>query len=216
MFEAFYDFDLTLVNWGNAALKGAGVVLTPLFRAITFLGELGWFFVVASLFLLLFRKTRRAGAVAIVAIALGAVFSNLILKNAVARPRPFADENSPFYELWVQAGGVSEGEYSFPSGHATASMAFAVALVFTLNKKVSWLALLIPLVMGFTRIYFVVHFASDVLFGYLVGACCAVAAWVVVKLLARWKLFANYLEAEGIVDLVRDRKARKKKVEQEK
>ncbi len=208
MFQAFYGFDLAFAQCANALLKSAGVFFTPLLRGITFLGELGWAFILAGLVMLCFRRTRKAGFAALLGIFLGAVFVNLILKNAVARPRPFHDESSPFYGFWVEAGSVSAGEYSFPSGHSTATAAFAAALVCAFNKKTSWLYALIPLVMGFSRIYFQVHFASDVLFGFIAGGACGVGAWFLEKLLTRWKLFERFLEAGGVVDLVRKLKSR--------
>lgn len=206
MFEFFYGYDYFCAEGMNGLLKSAGVFFTPFFRAITFLGELGWAFILASLVMLLFRRTRRAGAAAFLAIAFGAVISNIILKNAIARPRPFHTIDSPFYAFWTEAGSLQVGEYSFPSGHATASAAFAVALVFALDKRASWTALFLPLVMGITRVYFQVHFASDVLFGYVVGGCCGTAGWFTVKGLGKAKPFKRFFEGGGIVDLIRRRK----------
>ena len=206
MFEFFYGYDYFCAESMNGLLKSAGVFFTPFFRAITFLGELGWAFILASLVMLLFRRTRKAGAAAVLAIAFGAVVSNIILKNAIARPRPFHTVDSPFYAFWTEAGSLQVGEFSFPSGHATASTAFAVALVFALDKRASWTALFLPLVMGVTRVYFQVHFASDVLFGYVVGGCCGTAGWFTVKGLGKAKPFKRFFEGGGIVDLIRRRK----------
>ncbi len=198
MFEFFYPFDLALAEFADVICRSAGAFCTPVFKAITFLGELGWAFLLAALILLIFRRTRKAGVTVIGAILLSAIFTNLILKNAVARLRPYADQSSPFYAFWVNAGSMVKSEYSFPSGHATVSMAFAVVLFLSFRKRTSWLYLLIPVVMGFTRIYFQVHFASDVLFGYLIGACCGVAAWFIVKLLQKWKFFERCLDFDLI------------------
>ncbi len=206
MFEFFYNYDYFCAEGMNGLLKSAGGFFTPIFRAITFLGEVGWAFILASLVMLLFRRTRRAGAVALVAIAFGAVLSNIIIKNAVARPRPFHTLDSPFYQFWLEAGSLKVGEYSFPSGHATASTAFAVALVFAFDKRASWTALFLPLVMGITRVYFQVHFASDVLFGYIVGAACGTAAWFTVKFFGKKKPFKRFFEGGGIVDWVKARR----------
>lgn len=90
------------------------------------------------------------------------LFSPLYL---IARPRPFFDQNSIYYDYWVQAGSLSEKGYSFPSGHATSLAAFAMGLFLAFNKKWSWSFLLIPFLMGYTRIYFSVHYASDIVSG---------------------------------------------------
>lgn len=206
MFEFFYDYDYFCAEAMNGLLKAAGGFFTPVFRGITFLGEIGWAFILASLVMLLFRRTRRAGAVALVSIALGGLFSNIILKNAVARLRPFHDPASPFYAFWLEAGSLEVGEYSFPSGHATATTAFAVALVFAFDKRASWTALFLPLVMGITRVYFQVHFASDVLFGYVVGGACGTAAWFIVKFFGKRKPFKRFFEMGGIVDWAKARR----------
>lgn len=209
MFSFFYDYDYFCAQGMNGLLESAGEFFTPLFRAITFLGEIGWAFILASLMMLLFRRTRRAGVAAILAMAFGAVVTNLIVKNAVARPRPFHDEGSPFYAFWLAAGGLKVSEYSFPSGHATVTSAFAVVMVFAFDKRFSWTALFIPLVMGITRVYFQVHFASDVLFGYLAGSLSAVGAWFLTKFLSGKKPFDRFFGGSGIVDWIRARRKKR-------
>ena len=59
--------------------------LNGFFRAVTFLGNSGWFWVVTSLVLLAFPKTRKTGIAAFGAMALGALFTNLLIKPWVAR-----------------------------------------------------------------------------------------------------------------------------------
>ena len=46
------------------------------------------------------------------------------------------------------------------------------------------------------------------LFGFIAGGACGVVAWFLEKLLTRWKLFERFLEAGGVVDLVRKLKSR--------
>src|SRR3954469_2745286 len=71
---------------------------------------------------------------------------------------------------------------SFPSGHALASMCFfgLLAYIFTLNvgsptkRAAIWFAAIaIILLVGFSRIYFDVHYPSDVIAGYLAGVIWA-------------------------------------------
>lgn len=209
MFEFFYPFDLAFARSGNALLESAGAFFTPVLRGITFLGEIGWAFALTALVMLLFRRTRRAGVAAVIALLLGAVVVNLILKNAVARPRPFHDPSSVFYGFWQEAGSVKVSEYSFPSGHATVSASFAAVMFIAFSKKTSWLFFLIPLVMGFSRIYLQVHFASDVLFGYLVGGACGVGGWYLEKLLAKWKAYARFRESGNVADWIKNWKRKR-------
>ena len=117
----------------------------------------------------------------------------MILKNVIARERPFSDVTSEFYSFWKAAGSLSESGYSFPSGHTTAATAFSVTLFIYKSKRYSWLFLLIPVVMGFTRVYFVVHYASDILGGFIVGGIAATLSYFVIRPLSKNEKIAKYL-----------------------
>lgn len=163
-------------------------IFTPVFKDITIAGNNGIVFIVIAVILLIFKKTRKAGILALLAMAFGFIFTNLILKNVIARPRPFFDQNSIYYDYWVQAGSLSEKGYSFPSGHVTSLAAFAMGLFLAFNKKWSWPFLLIPLLMGYTRIYFFVHYASDIVSGLLVGFSCGALSFLIFWLLDKYIL----------------------------
>lgn len=91
---------------------------------------------------------------------------NFILKNIFVRPRPTE------FRLANASG------YSFPSGHSMASMAFYGFLIYLIlknvkNKAIKWsisifLSVIIILI-GVSRIYLGVHYASDVLGGFLLA-----------------------------------------------
>ena len=93
-------------------------------------------------------------------------FSNQLLKRIVERPRPEG------FRI------VEELGYSFPSGHSMVSMAFYGLFIYFIYKKVKnkyikWtsiilLSLLITLI-GISRVYLGVHYASDVLAGFLLS-----------------------------------------------
>ena len=149
-------------------------------KYFSYLGEKGIPLLLIGAILCCFSKTRKIGATTILAIAVGALFTNVILKNAVERLRPYT--NPEYTDFWKQAGGVLESEFSFPSGHTTAATAFAVGLFLSCDKKWSWLALVGALVMGFCRIYLVVHYTTDVIAGLIVGTIGGVIAFYLVKL----------------------------------
>lgn len=92
----------------------------------------------------------------------------IIFKHLIGRSRPT--------ELKL----IEQGGYSFPSGHTMFAVCvygylFYLAITKIKNKilryTVSILLLLVILSIGVSRIYVGVHFASDVLAGYLLGVC---------------------------------------------
>ncbi len=179
------SFDYTIAKWANDVFQNTNEILSPLLKLITNLGNMGFIFILISLIMIFFKKTRKIGAIVLFSIAIGFVFTNLILKNVVARPRPFIDETSDYYLWWKEAGSMIESGYSFPSGHTTAAMAFGLSLFLCFKKKWSWVFLLIPLIMGFTRIYFMVHYTTDVLGAILVGGLSALISYFVIKYIGK-------------------------------
>lgn len=82
----------------------------------------------------------------------------LLIKEVVQRARPV---------YFTNLG------YSFPSGHATLSMILFGAIIFLLwpkYKEKSLLLLFIPLLIGFSRVYLNVHWLSDIIGGFFIGA----------------------------------------------
>ena len=64
-------------------------VLTPIFKFVTTLGNAGMIWIVLSVGLLIPKKTRRVGVLALVSLSFSALIDNVILKNVVARTRPY-------------------------------------------------------------------------------------------------------------------------------
>jgi undecaprenyl-diphosphatase len=149
--------------WIQAHLRAP--VLDRVVSVYTTLGNAGALFLLLAAVLLCIPKTRRAGMTALVAMALGFVGTNLILKHLVARPRPFT-------ALAGLTALVEESDpNSFPSGHTTAAFAFALAVWTTAPRRwMRWAALAAAVLMAFSRLYVGVHYPSDVLAGALMGA----------------------------------------------
>lgn len=142
---------------------------TPFFDFISLLGKYGIFLILLAIALMLNKPTRRVGTAMLVAAALGAVFTNLILKVIIARPRPFADESSIFHQIWMAAGQHMETDNSFPSGHVTAAVAAMTPVIVLSKPGKKLLALLFAVLMCIARIYLAVHYPSDVLGGIITG-----------------------------------------------
>jgi undecaprenyl-diphosphatase len=158
----------------------ANPVLDTIMLIITDIGfGTSYIVIVAAVFLLLvYRKRwREMGALAI-CLAGGAVLS-FLLKNLFHRARPDL--------LHI----VQETGYSFPSGHALATMCFYGMAAFLMMRTIpSWrgrlavitLTLILSVAIGISRIYLGVHYPTDVVAGYAVGsmwlACCiALLLW---------------------------------------
>ena len=71
--------------------SGADLLLGPLARLMALLGKGGAALILLGLALLCRKRTRRYGAGILLALALGALCTNVLLKPLVARPRPYAD-----------------------------------------------------------------------------------------------------------------------------
>ncbi len=178
--SAFGSFDKSIINGFLRLSESAGAFFTPFFKVITLLGEKGLIFFAFAIVLMLFSKTRKAGICIFGAVACGALITNVILKDMVARPRPCESE---FLSQFLELSYPNEDGYSFPSGHMTAISAATLAIFLCFNKKFSWIGFPFVLLMGASRIYLLAHYPSDVLAGIIVGFISSVIAFYITKLI---------------------------------
>ena len=143
-------------------------------RAITFLGSAGWFWLALAVILLIPKKTRKAGFTALLSMGIGALITNVFLKNAVARIRPY-DAVETIVPL---VGKLSD--YSFPSGHTCASFAAAMVYLKMLPKKYGVPFVILAVLIAFSRLYVGVHYLTDVIGGLIIGIF---SAWTAVHLM---------------------------------
>lgn len=157
--------------WEANFLKSLQTIRSPfldkVMEILSMLGDHGIFCICVGLLLLIFRKTRRTGVQALLAMALAYIVANLIIKNAVGRIRPY--DAYAFLEPLVNKPHDS----SFPSGHSVNVFACATA-IFLEHKKVGIVALILAALVAFSRLYNCVHFPTDVLAGIVIGILFAV------------------------------------------
>ena len=110
----------------------------------------------------------------IIAMAITYLVGNLFLKNVIARPRPCAVDTGVTLKIPFPS------EYSFPSGHTSNGFAGAVT-IFSYYRKAGILSLLMAAVIAFSRLYFFVHYPTDILGGMVLGTLDAVLAVYIVK-----------------------------------
>lgn len=151
---------------------------TPFWKLITLLGEGGYFWIGVCVLFLCLKKTRKIGATMTLALIINVILVNLCIKNVVCRVRPY--DQFPDLIRLIEA----QKDWSFPSGHTSASFACSIGMLFSLPKaykKYSIPFIVVACLVGFSRLYLCVHFPSDVLCGALIGAF---AAWVSVNIVA--------------------------------
>ncbi|MGN0165731.1 MAG: phosphatase PAP2 family protein [Lachnospiraceae bacterium] len=138
-------------------------VCDPIFKGITHLGDGGVFWIILTVILLCFKKTRKAGIYSACALVGSLIVNNLILKNLINRTRPYE---------------VVEGliclvkpahDASFPSGHTGASFASAVAMYKNLPKKYAVILIVLASLIAFSRLYIGIHYPTDIIGGLVTG-----------------------------------------------
>ena len=139
-------------------------------KTITFLGDGGWFWIALGVILLIPKKTRKAGFTALIALAIGAVFTNLGLKQLVARTRPY-DAVEGLVPLVAKLK-----DFSFPSGHTCASFSCAVVYYKMYPDIKGKGAMVLAVLIALSRLYVGVHYPTDVLGGAIVGWLSAILA----------------------------------------
>ena len=149
------------------------------FKYFSVLAEHGLIILAISFLLFLFKKTRIQGSTIFFAVAISIVLGYLA-KFVVARPRPFWDTQTDYYEWWLAAGADYSSSYSCPSGHACVAFAFATATLMTFDKRYGWTGFVFALVIGVARTYLMRHYLTDVLLGLVFGLVSGVLGYFAV------------------------------------
>ena len=168
--------------------------LNPIMKVLTHSGDKGILLIVLILALLFIPRTRAIGIMSTISIAIEALLNNVLLKNLIARTRPY-DEIEGLVNLVGK-----QSDYSFPSGHTGAAFAVAGAMLvvalFGLPmiaktgefkredpslsfKLVSVLLIMYATLLAFSRMYVGVHYPTDVLCGLLLGLGTSAVAYLI-------------------------------------
>ena len=152
-------------------------VLNYIMYGITCLGDKGIFWILLTLAALLCfpKQYRKAGLTMLIALAFSVVMCNGVMKNAFQRVRPF-NVDPTFENLFGIFATIDD--WSFPSGHTSASFAAAVAL-FMWYKKEGAYALVLAALISISRLYLTVHYPTDVLVSLILGSLYGVIAYVI-------------------------------------
>ncbi len=187
--HAFYD-------WGglNEALFRVINGATPqgLSPLVQFLALAGGYWSAPAVMAGLWLHARRAGAkhqakfinnvlISLVIAYGAAILVAWLLKVTFAFPRP-----AIVFGEAIRVIGEADSQYSLPSGHATFSALVVSALWNLVNKRLRWILVLYPVLVGWSRVAAGMHFPSDVVAGWLVGTAsmqiaARVLAWKSIK-----------------------------------
>lgn len=166
------NFDFSILDFIAENIRIA--FLNPIMMGFSLLVHKGIGVLVLGIILLIPRKTRYAAVIALVSAVVALLLGEFAIKLLVQRPRPFVLYEE-FHSRAIPAGLVLEkaSGYSFPSMHTAFAFSFATSM-FVFSKKVGIIAIIIALLIGFSRLYNYVHFPSDVLAGAFLGVIVSI------------------------------------------
>ena len=168
------NIELKILDWFQTLHTP---VLDKFMTSVTKLGNAGIFWIILTVLFLLIPKMRKTGVVMAAALIIDLLLCNVLLKNLVARTRPY-DVNTGIQLLVAKLR-----DYSFPSGHTAASFASAAALYFAGENKLCKPALVLACLIAVSRLYLYVHYPTDVLGGVVIGIIAGYLGYRLVKVL---------------------------------
>ena len=169
LYTCAISFDLPILDWIQANLQSG--FMDKFMPFITIFGDAGIFWMVWAGVLLIFRKTRKMGIGMFIAMILGLLVCNITLKPLVARIRPY-DLQLEEFGVTIKLLSGAMHDFSFPSGHTIASFEAAVVLLKN-SKKMGIPAMILAVLISFSRLYLYVHYPTDVIASVILGTLFA-------------------------------------------
>ena len=154
----------------SEAVADMSPLLTNIVKEITYIGDPA-IVMTFCLLLIVIPKSRKTIALPVSITVILSTILNIALKNLFTRERP------NILRL------INETSYSFPSGHAMINASLYMMLILFIFKFIkntprkltlSALCMMLTIAIGFSRIYLGVHYAGDVLGGWLIGVALSV------------------------------------------
>lgn len=176
------NFDLPILDWIAQHLHCG--FLDKVMPVITAFGNGGIFWIALAVLLIILPKYRKAGLSMGLALLMGLLVCNLTLKPLVGRIRPY-DYQLEHFGKTISLLIATPHDFSFPSGHTIASFEGATALLLY-DRKLGIPAMVLAVLIAFSRLYLYVHYVTDVLASVVLGVGFALLAAWLVKLAYRY------------------------------
>ena len=163
----------------SEAVAHMSPLMTSIEKGITHIGD-STAVIPFCLLLMIIPKSRRTIALPVSSAVILSTLLNILLKDLFARERP------DILRL------ISETSYSFPSGHAMINASLYTMLILLIFKFVksphrklglSALCAILIVLIGFSRVYLGVHYAGDILGGWIIGFAVSIFVYAI------WKRF---------------------------
>ena len=179
LYSCAISFDLPVLDWIQANMKSG--FMDTVMPIITVFGDAGIFWMVISALLLIFPRTRKTGLGMAIAMMIGLIVCNITLKPLLARTRPY--DLQAELGITIQLLGERMHDFSFPSGHTIASFEAAVVLLKN-SKKMGIPAMILAVLIAFSRLYLYVHYPTDVFASIILGTLFALIGDALAGLIA--------------------------------
>ena len=167
-------FDLPILDWIQANM--ANPFLDKIMPIITVLGDAGIFWMIVAAVLAITKKYRKLGFGMAIAMALGLVVCNMILKPTVGRIRPYDFQET--LGITINLLIEKQHDFSFPSGHTIASFEACTVLMLG-SRKLGIPATLLAILIAFSRLYLYVHYPTDVIASVILGTLFGIIGYLV-------------------------------------
>jgi len=178
------NWDVSVLNWLQEHM--ANPILDGFFAFVTHLGDEGILWIALAVIFLFFKKTRKMGITMGVALLLGLILGNGVLKNVIGRVRPYNLEGAYGSIIGVDDLLVGQpGDKSFPSGHTLGSFEAALAM-FYYDRRFGIPAVVLAAMIAFSRMYLYLHYPTDIMGGLVLAVVNVILAIIIVNMVYKF------------------------------
>ncbi|MGI6735241.1 MAG: Undecaprenyl-diphosphatase BcrC [Tenericutes bacterium ADurb.Bin239] len=208
-------WEISFLRW--VVEKTQTPIITFIFKLLTLTGEMAVLFFIIAIIMVVFKKTRKAGLIIIFGLILVSGFNLWIFKPLVNRPRPFdvphvSEDalwlNNYMYNVFAVQSKFNDflvpSSLAFMSGHTLSAFIFGFTILIH-HRKWAVPALILSVLMSYTRIYFGFHYPTDVFAGIVTAlATVLLFTWIANKheawFIKVWRKFIGLFQKKSKKD----------------